>query len=122
MNHEPTLAKVQLTDGLGHAGETHHLPTPEDLRSYADDADQHSNRWVPIAPASLRGIADEFERLRAKLGQLVLPAIEAAVAVERERCAQIARNGCLVPPDGGSPTEDEAALCEEIARRIREVV
>ena len=38
---------------------------------------------------------------------------------ERERCAQIALNGCLVPPDGGSPTEAERMLCEEIARRIR---
>lgn len=36
-----------------------------------------------------------------------------------ERCAMIARNGCLVPPDGGSPTEAERLLCEEIERRIR---
>lgn len=56
-----------------------------------------------------------------RTGELL--AFAAAVAdAERKRCAQIARNGCLVPPDGGSPTEDEAALCEEIARRIREVV
>ena len=41
---------------------------------------------------------------------------------ERSRCAKVARNGCLVPPDGGSPTEDEAAMCEEIARRILEGV
>jgi len=43
----------------------------------------------------------------------------ALVAAERNRCATIARNGCLVPPDGGSPTEDERLLCEEIERRIR---
>lgn len=43
----------------------------------------------------------------------------AVTAIERQRCAEIARNGCLVYPDGGSPTEDEAALCDEIARRIR---
>ncbi len=48
-------------------------------------------------------------------------AVMAAEAAERNRCALIARNGCLVPPDGGSPTEEERLLCEEIERRIREV-
>lgn len=36
-----------------------------------------------------------------------------------EACAKIAENGCLVPPDGGSPTEDERLMCEDIARSIR---
>lgn len=36
-----------------------------------------------------------------------------------EKCAVIAGNSCLVPPDGGSPTVDEAAVSEEAARRIR---
>jgi hypothetical protein len=40
-------------------------------------------------------------------------------AKEREACAHIAFNGCLVPPDGGSPTEDERLLCEHIAHTIR---
>lgn len=31
----------------------------------------------------------------------------------------IARDGCLVPPDGGSPTSDEFAMCARIANRIR---
>jgi hypothetical protein len=26
--------------------------------------------------------------------------------------ADIAKNGCLVPPDGGSPTQDEAEMCD----------
>lgn len=55
------------------------------------------------------------------------PASEAGrEAVERrirndalEEAACIARNGCLVPPDGGSPTEAEAELCESIASMIR---
>ena len=38
---------------------------------------------------------------------------------EREACAQIAIYGCMVPPDGGSPTEDERLLCEHIAHSIR---
>ena len=29
-----------------------------------------------------------------------------------------AKNGCLVPPDGGSPTEAEIEMCDRIAERI----
>lgn len=36
-----------------------------------------------------------------------------------EEAARVAENGCLVPPDGGSPTEDEREMCESIAARIR---
>jgi len=36
-----------------------------------------------------------------------------------ERAAEVALNACLVPPDGGSPTEEERLVCEEAARRIR---
>ena len=59
--------------------------------------------------------ADEIERLREHA--VVLANTEREV--ERERCAAIARSGCLVPPDGGQPTEDERLLCEEIERRIQ---
>lgn len=38
-----------------------------------------------------------------------------------EGCAVIASNSCLVPPDGGSPTLEEAAVSEEAARRIRKL-
>jgi len=37
----------------------------------------------------------------------------------REAAAKVAREGCLVPPDGGSPTEAEAEMCERIATAIR---
>jgi hypothetical protein len=36
-----------------------------------------------------------------------------------EEAARVARNGCLVPPDGGSPTEAEADMCDRIAATIR---
>lgn len=42
-----------------------------------------------------------------------------AVEAEREACARIAREGCLVPPDGGSPTEEERIMCEGVATAIR---
>jgi hypothetical protein len=57
-----------------------------------------------------------FERdLTLRLNALVTEAI----AAERERCVKIAENGCLVPPDGGSPTEDEVEMCKSIAAFIR---
>lgn len=46
--------------------------------------------------------------------------IASAILAERKRCAYIASNACLVQPDGGSPTADEVAVCEEAARRIME--
>lgn len=36
-----------------------------------------------------------------------------------EAAAYVAVNACLVPPDGGSPTEDERLVCEEAYKRIR---
>lgn len=36
-----------------------------------------------------------------------------------EQAAYIAEHGCLVEPDGGSPTEAESEMCERIAARIR---
>lgn len=42
-----------------------------------------------------------------------------ATLAEREACAVIAYNGCLVPPDGGSPSEAEVMLCDAIAKEIR---
>jgi hypothetical protein len=39
-----------------------------------------------------------------------------------EKAATIALNGCLVPPDGGSPTENEIAMCDDIAKSIRALI
>jgi Lar family restriction alleviation protein len=36
-----------------------------------------------------------------------------------EEAAKVAERGCLVPPDGGSPTEAEREMCEAIAAAIR---
>jgi hypothetical protein len=44
-----------------------------------------------------------------------------AFAEAIEAAAKVALDGCLVPPDGGSPTEGERLMCEEIARRIRAI-
>lgn len=53
---------------------------------------------------------------------LALPPDDTALKEYRdaviEECAVIAGNSCLVPPDGGAPTVEEAAVSEEAARRI----
>jgi hypothetical protein len=36
-----------------------------------------------------------------------------------EEAAVVAENACLVPPDGGAPTDAEREMCEEAARQIR---
>lgn len=43
---------------------------------------------------------------------------KAGYADMRSVFAQIARNACLVPPDGGAPTAEERELCDLIAQLI----
>jgi hypothetical protein len=43
----------------------------------------------------------------------------AALEVALREAANIAETACLVPPDGGEPTESERLMCEDAARRIR---
>jgi hypothetical protein len=40
------------------------------------------------------------------------------ICKEREACADVALNACLVPPDGGSPTEEDRLMCERAADLI----
>jgi len=44
---------------------------------------------------------------------------EARLADAYERCARIAENACLVPPDGGSPTRGETDVAMSAASAIR---
>ena len=49
-----------------------------------------------------------------------IPTIDPAAIREAalREAAYVAINACLVPPDGGSPTEAESLVCEEAYRRI----
>lgn len=49
-------------------------------------------------------------------------AIKQARQEALRKAAEIARNACLVPPDGGSPTEQEAAVCDEAYKRIMALI
>ena len=63
----------------------------------------------PIAPTQDAAL-DAWNR-RADIAAAIR---EAAL----REAAYVAINACLVPPDGGSPTEAERLVCEEAYRRI----
>lgn len=44
--------------------------------------------------------------------------VREAVEAERDACAKAAADACLVPPDGGCPTETERIMCERAAAAI----
>ena len=56
----------------------------------------------------------------AIVGLQAIPTIDPAAIREAalREAAYVAINACLVPPDGGSPTEAESLVCEEAYRRI----
>ena len=64
------------------------------------------------------GVARHF------IAQALADAAEAARVEERasifDVAADIAHTWCLVPPDGGSPTNDEINLCESLAKFLHE--
>jgi hypothetical protein len=67
--------------------------------------------------------ADEIEKLRGRgvfgddgVPRLLLPQLRAEII---EECAKVAEWAHMVPPDGGSPTEEERAVAEAAARNIR---
>lgn len=62
------------------------------------------------------GEANGRERWLVKSGAAAIAPVMTARG--RERAAKIARNGCLVPPDGGSPTAAEVDMCDLIAEAI----
>lgn len=79
------------------------------------DADKALADWSPAftydAGQHMRLTAESYRMLRCGIEA----AIAQAVLAERHACAVIAANACLVPPDGGSPTEDERIVCERAA-------
>ena len=108
MSNESTPGKGPDERRVRPGAEARNLPTPEDLRSYADDADQHGNHWVPIAPASLRGLADEIERLRAVALQHISHSYEGGCPDDLDQmlrdpncpaCQVLGPNAKAIPPE-----------------------
>jgi hypothetical protein len=71
-----------------------------------------------LGRASYPAFDSEWDDGAGRIADAILADKLLAVKAERERCARIARDGCLVPPDGGSPTEAEADMCRDIANAI----
>jgi len=74
---------------------------------------------------------EDYQALQAEIGILrtekhadaeAIGHLQSQLAKAREdalrEAAYVARNACLVPPDGGNPTEAEAAVCDEAYIRI----
>ncbi|WP_316397322.1 hypothetical protein [Bradyrhizobium sp. 33ap4] len=68
--------------------------------------------------ACIRRAMTEIAALRVACERL-RGAVNGSREAALEDAARIAENGCLVPPDGGSPTEDELQMCNNIAFAIR---
>ena len=85
MNHEPTLAKVQLTEGLGLANEAQPPPEPAGFRTrYRSEPGMIGQYPWTYADQGRRRIerpSCEYEDL------FTADHVRAAVAEERERCA-----------------------------------
>jgi hypothetical protein len=65
----------------------------------------------------LRRLVDTAVEMKDRAEQAEAQLAKARVNALRE-AAYVARNACLVPPDGGNPTEAEAAVCDEAYIRI----
>ena len=78
------------------------------------DWSEYSEDGVTASDAQ-EWIVEELDRLEADRGA----AWKAGAEAMREAAASVASNACLVPPDGGNPTEEERLVCEEAWRRIR---
>lgn len=57
--------------------------------------------------------------LAGHIDDLVDESVKAARNDALDEAAYVAMHACLAPPDGGSPTEAEADLCDEADKRIR---
>ena len=92
----------------------------------ADWAKELLLSWMQTRPGGVHQssiAATEFHRLVRMLAFNVQEAVTAArregAEEMRECAAMLAEMGCLVPPDGGSPTESEREMCDRIAAAIR---
>lgn len=69
------------------------------------------------APDLALEASDEIARLRADVERLTRK-LDGEWNAAIMEAAGIASNACLVPPDGGSPTEAEVAVCDTAYQRI----
>lgn len=66
-------------------------------------------------PEKAGQLAAEFAAIRTEAESA---GWKAGVEAMRELAGYVAIHACLVPPDGGAPTEEEREMCAEVARQI----
>jgi len=98
-----------------------HMFTPDERAAIgAEVGVKAPSRIWKIIMAVRNGAARRSAPPCAAAVEPVAPLIAAAATrVERERCERIVADGCLMPPDGGSPTKGETAMCDAIFAAIR---
>ena len=98
------------------------MKIPERIWASGWDRDPTGHWWHDT---ELRGHPEYIRRHPTVLAELpevresISAHTEAAVKLALERAASVAQNACLVPPDGGSPTPEEEAVCRAAADYIR---
>lgn len=70
-----------------------------------------------IGTEAYRDLADQHDALRVEMERLTRK-LDGEWNAAIMEAAGIAGNACLVPPDGGSPTEAEVAVCDTAYQRI----
>jgi len=79
--------------------------------------------WIDLRDSMATSGAENEELKKALLCPTWSAQHDAMIKAEVEeevigRCADIAFNACLVPPDGGSPTQEEVDVASEACSRI----
>lgn len=93
-------------------------------RQMRDGSGELHRVWSADCPLFEKTFWAEDERHIPKIEAKRVARITAALnpAAIREaalrEAAYVAFNACLVPPDGGNPTEEERLVCDEASRRI----
>lgn len=117
--------RCQHLDHCAHDGKSEDAARMMALLSERDEwmsAFGHFLSEIPLqdvlgASGSVQDAIDYFKTAIAERDAL-RDQLAAARNEALEKAAYQAKHACLVPPDGGSPTAEEVAVCDEAERRI----
>lgn len=108
---------INVRDGIEDEGDRRYFGSTNDADTFSEIVQMLDDfKWALILKE--KDEQDLLERCREANERA--DRMEQSFISQRERYARIAREGCLVPPDGGEPTEEEREICERIATAILE--
>lgn len=102
-----TIARLKRYAEVHRAQDVVTIPQT-DLAKVLDAAEAGMRSAQPATREAVQRVKDMGDERAARARDAAL-----------EEAAFVAEHACLVDPDGGSPTDAEAELCAEAARRIR---